>query len=233
MSKSPHVTGNAAEQMRNSAATNALSMQEHKQRIEACHKETDPWEMGEVCAAAFDQLKPDDLATLRKGLSFGSGNFLKYASIGRTPQLYDPKIKAQLPKAMSTLYQISLLKVDELAKAMAAGMIKPDVKRAAFIKWKRELRGEAAPVKKTLADRVAEAKPEVKAAVAALFKTQIEAVLGAGAEYETAPALTHRPATTTTGCANAAHPVFFSFCHFEIAPGFTRFEPPNEACDVR
>jgi hypothetical protein len=104
MSKSPHVTSNAAEQMRSSTASNALSWQEHQDRIEACHTVTDPWAMGTLCAEAFLQLKDDDLKVLRKNLPFGAGNFQKYSAVGRASWLYSPKFKGKLPQEFSLLY---------------------------------------------------------------------------------------------------------------------------------
>jgi hypothetical protein len=161
--KNKDVTGNAlGEQLLNSVARNTLTIAEHKGRILARHNETDPWDMGEVYAAAAAQLKPDDEKALRKELPFAASMYLKFVSIGRSPWLYEAKIKAMLPKSMSTLYQFSLLRDVEVVTALAEDMVKPTTTRAALIKWKDDKRGTVRKTK-TVADTVASAIKKDKA----------------------------------------------------------------------
>jgi hypothetical protein len=168
MPKSTNVTGNATGLIQ--GPSNTLSVDEHERRIMACHTETDALVMGEACALAVAELKDDDLAILRKKLTFGSGNFLKYASIGRAAWLYDEQIKASLPKSMSILYQFSLLRAGEIEKAIAESVVRPDVTRKELIEWKDDLRGV---VKET--DETAEkAKKEEKDLLAVYKKATPE-----------------------------------------------------------
>jgi hypothetical protein len=181
--------GNGEPAPRNS---NTLSVEEFRARIKKCHTVTDSWAMGLICADVYMQLNDEDQKDLRKDLPLTPNELKMYTGIGRSGWLYESKYKDQLPAGYSVLYQLSLLHGDEIDKALADGIIKPDVKRNDIIKFKKKIRGEPEPETLTKAERLAKSlsklSAEEKLAFAALSATPVVASPGIAPADQDAPA---------------------------------------------
>ena len=99
------------------------------------------FEASKYCAEAHDYLDDTEKKELVAALPFDRTVFVKLAAIGRDTRLNAPDVKKLLPAHYSTLYEITQLKGDELAEAVAANIIRPQMRRSEFVAWKKKRRG--------------------------------------------------------------------------------------------
>lgn len=75
--------------------------------------------------------------------------FVRRVEIGRDKRLFRPQIQHLLPSSYTTLYEIHLLRDQQLADAIADGTIHPGMTRESVKRWKQE-RGDHGAVHRTM-----------------------------------------------------------------------------------
>ena len=93
------------------------------------------FEVCKLCADADQNLDDAKKKELIARLPFDRTRFVKLAKIGRDQRLQDPQIRPLLPHHHTTLYQLAGLNDHELAAAVEAKIVRPNMKRAELTDW--------------------------------------------------------------------------------------------------
>jgi hypothetical protein len=97
------------------------------------------------CADAAVQLTPDERVELISTLPFGDVTFSKFIRIGNKARSLAPEVRRHLPARYTIIYAITFLSDEELSLAIAAKIIRPDMKREDLEQWLASHRAPATP----------------------------------------------------------------------------------------
>jgi hypothetical protein len=99
-------------------------------------------EVALLCAEANARLKAAQKSELIARLPFRQATFSKFAQIGADTRLNAAEIQRLLPPCYTTMYEVTLLKDEELSLAIAEKVLHPDMNRSQLQRWRksRELR---------------------------------------------------------------------------------------------
>jgi hypothetical protein len=93
-----------------------------------------------LCAESSERLTPGQKSDLIRSLPFGNTAFSKFVQIASDIRLYAPEIRRLLPPHYTTMYVVTLLTDEELSRAIAENVLRPDTTRARLQKWRNSHR---------------------------------------------------------------------------------------------
>jgi hypothetical protein len=93
-----------------------------------------------LCVAAYERHSTTSLSTVLRTARMGKATFLKLVRIGRDERL--APIMLRLPPSYSIMYEVSQLDDRQLGEALAAELIRPDMRRAEIVCLRKPSNGK-------------------------------------------------------------------------------------------